>query len=118
MRLTIDTKHDSPEEIKHAIQILTSLLEKRGTSVPAKPDTANITGKPSTIDTANLMSMFNTSAEPQREEESASLGMSDSTVANTARKEVPDTAPDFTSFLNLANREKEEPKEEPKIEFF
>lgn len=46
-----------------------------------------------TQDTTNMMSMFSTEE----------------------KKEIPDTAPDFSSFLNL--NEKKEDKE-PKLEFF
>ncbi len=48
-------------------------------------------------DTSNLMSMFDSS---------------------TVEKSVPDTPPDFGSFLNLVNKEETKPKDIPKIEFY
>ena len=106
MRLTIDTKHDSHEEIKHAIQILSHILEKKGYSTPseASPEA-----------TANMMSMFDPPSSGTTQESSTPMTMFGNTEP---RKEVPDTGPDFTSFLNLANQNKEEPKEDPKVEYF
>jgi len=43
----------------------------------------------------------------------------ESTIEPSAKKEVLDTAPDFSSFLNLAQqKQQEEKKQVPKIEFF
>ena len=94
MRLTIDTKHDSHDEIKHAIQILNDLLERKGiptTTQEASPEA-----------TTNMMNMF--SDTPTEEE--------------TLQKEIPDTAPDFSSFLNLTNKQEEKKEEAPKVQFF
>ena len=50
-------------------------------------------------DTTDLMSMFNSAEEK--------------------KQEVPDTAPDFSSFLNLANGQEEKKEgDDVKVEFF
>lgn len=82
MRITIDTKEDTNEDIKKVLHILTNILERKEIS----------TNTP--VDTTNMMNMFSNTEQPKE-----------------------DKAPDFTSFLNLANK-KEEKKETPKIEFF
>ena len=81
MKITIDTKEDSFEDIKKVLNILTSILERKDLSAPP-------------VDTTDLMTMFSNSDQPKE-----------------------DKAPDFSSFLNLANK-KEEKKDIPKIEFF
>ncbi len=88
MRLTIDTKHDSAVEIRHAIEILTKLLEGK------EPAPASLL-KDNAVDTAPLMGMF-----------------------ETEEKFVPDTAPDFSSFLNLVEKKQEQKEKMPRVEFF
>ena len=94
MKITIDTQVDTHEDIKKVLHILTSILDQKG-----EPSYLNTTPA-ETVDTTNLMSMFgDTSAAPQ--------------------KEIPDTAPDFTSFLNLTrNQRKDDENNQPKVEFF
>ena len=88
MRITIDTKEDSHEDIKKILHILSQILEnKDSTTLP-------------TADTTSMMSMFSDAApssEPSTEETSA---------------------PDFSALLNLGKSEPEEPKDKPTIEFF
>ena len=113
MKLTIDTKHDSHAEIKHAIQILTHLLERQGVSTATKTNES--------VDTTNMMNMFgdndSSSSTPTSSSSSEPVTPMSMFTNTEPVKEVPDTAPDFTSLLNLANK-KEEDKEEQKVEYF
>lgn len=108
MKITIDTKQDSHEEIKHAIQILTNILQRQGAR--AAP----------TADTSNMMSMFgdspSTPTSPSTAETQPTTPMS-MFADPQPRKEVPDTPPDFSTFLNLAQGQQVE-KKEPKVEYF
>jgi hypothetical protein len=91
MKVTIDTKEDSQEDIQQVLHILQNMLKKT-TPVEIKE-----------TETSNLMSMFSqdtTSDKPEAVES----------------KTVQDTPPDFTSLLQLTD--KEEPKLDPKIEYF
>jgi hypothetical protein len=117
MRLTIDTKEDSHEEIKHAISILNNLLERKGVS------STSSNPQPVTDGPVNMMSMFGDSNSVNTSNETTTLAeenvMPMSMFANPEPKKVLDRAPDFTSFLNLANRnDEEEKKEEARVEFF
>lgn len=91
MKVTIDTKEDSYDDIAKVLHLLTNILERKGTAVGE-------TGEPA--DTTHLMSMF-------------------SSPSSAERKEVPGKASDFSSFLNLASKAKEVKKEEEvRIEYF
>lgn len=90
MKITIDTKEDSHEDIQKVLHILTNIIQNKESST-----TQHNFPEPQP-DTTNLMSMF-ANPEPQ--------------------KEVPNTPPDFGAFLNLANKE-EEKKEDSGIELF
>ena len=97
MKITIDTKEDSHYEIRKVMGLLNDLLDKeqadprhRSFSEPQENDQ----------DTTSMMSMF------------------DSPETEKKQEVVPDTPPDFSSFLNLANKQKEEKEEDPKVEFF
>jgi len=95
MKVTIDTKEDSFEDIQKIVHLLTNIIGKKTYSNAPKKETA---------DTTDLMSMFSAA---------------ESTIEPSAKKEVLDTAPDFSSFLNLAQqKQQEEKKQVPKIEFF
>lgn len=115
MRLTIDTKEDSHEEIKHAIQILTNLLEKKGFSTPLAPEA-------SLGEQVNMMDMFNSSpsaqtafSQPATEETAVPMSM----FANPEpKKEAPDTPPDFSSFLSLTKEMEVKKKDTPRVELF
>lgn len=98
MKITIDTKEDSHEDIQKVMHILKHIVEKKdGDIISNYPITEN----KEPADTTNMMSMF--ADQPKAEEK-------------TERGEG--TAPDFSSFLNLANKSEEEKKEEPKVQFF
>ncbi|MBI2662618.1 hypothetical protein HYX11_04125 [Candidatus Woesearchaeota archaeon] len=91
MKLTIDTKEDSYDDIRKVLQILTHIIQNKDSSY--NPTTAP--------DTTNMMNMFGDN-EPSPNQDN-------------------DRAPDFGSFLNLAkNSSSSTPKREdnPKIEFF
>ena len=93
MKVTIDTKEDTHEDIRKVLNILTNILEKKNSS--------DYTAKEEATDTTSMMSMFDS---PQQKE--------------APQAEIKDTAPDFSSFLNLQNSTNKEEKDEPKIEFF
>lgn len=99
MKITIDTKQDSHEDIMKVMQILHHIVQKgpgdhiqRGFSEPASEP----------VDSSNMMSMF---ANP-----------SGSSTSSTPTASSSETAPNFGSFLNLTNKEEE--KKEAKVEFF
>jgi len=92
MKVTIDTKEDSHEDIRKVLHILTNILEKKDFK-DSKPEEA--------ADTTSMMSMFDT---PAKESSAQTAG----------------TPPDFSSFLNLQNsaRKNEDKDEMPRIEYF
>lgn len=92
MKLTIDTQQDSYEDIKKVLHILTSIIQQKEGNLQS-----NYSGTQSTTDTTTLMSMFDDTA---------------------SSKSVPDTPPNFSSFLNLTKRPEEIKKERPEIEFY
>ncbi len=91
MKLTIDTKEDSVEDIRKVMHLLSEILARKGGGAVAE-----------TVDTTNLMSMFDPS--PQN---TLSAGT------------PPDTAPNFSSLLKLAEGATAEKKEEKaEIEYY
>lgn len=84
MKVTIDTKEDSHEDILKVVRVLQHMLQQQP-EVSQEP-----------VDTTSMMGMF---SNPEQE------------------KPTEDSAPDFSSFLNLANKE-HKPDDEPKVEFF
>ena len=91
MKVTIDTKEDSVEDIRKVLHILTNILQQKGGEMLSNAET----GSP--VDTSNLMSMFDD---------------------NTA-KPVPDTPPDFGSFLSLTgNKVPEKRIERARVEVY
>lgn len=95
MKITIDTKEDSHDDIQKVLHILTSIIDRKDFDDPRRRSFAE-PAKTETIDTANMMQMFD----------------------SPAKEEIPDTAPDFTAFLNLTRKKEEKKYQEPKIEFF
>jgi hypothetical protein len=91
MIITIDTKHDSKDEIVHAISILNQILERQGYSAVSQSSSS----APSNTDPSNLMSMFSSAPETPKS---------------------ADKGPDFSAFLNLA-KQKEERKLDERDEF-
>jgi hypothetical protein len=88
MKVTIDTKEDSFEDIKKVLQVLNHVIENKE-NVP----------EPVTNEQANegFMNMF---GEQPKE------------------TPIEDKAPNFDSFMNLVEKKEEEEKEEPKLQFF
>ena len=83
MKVTIDTKEDSHEDLQKIFGLLASILEKKGF-------TTDKLSEP--IDTTNIMNMFNSESSP---------------------KEIHDTPPDFSSLLKLTregSRKNNDPK--------
>ena len=101
MKITIDTQTDTYEDIKKVLHILTGIIEKKdlGTmSNYSSYSSGSISSNPESSDTSSMMNMFDD--EP---------------------KVIPDTQPNFNSFLNLVDQKKEEPKKESnnwKVEYF
>tara|TARA_Y100000310_G_C20544702_1_gene745047 strand:- start:436 stop:714 length:279 start_codon:yes stop_codon:yes gene_type:complete len=92
MRITIDTKEDSYDDIKKVLHVLNHLIENKST-----PISSNYEPK-ETVDTTNMMNMFGSTTEKAPDEA---------------------TAPDFSSFLNLAEKKEEEKKDDlPQVELF
>ncbi|HLD73094.1 MAG TPA: hypothetical protein VJA23_05935 [Candidatus Nanoarchaeia archaeon] len=99
MRITIDTQHDTYEDIRKVLSILTNIIEKKNSSWNGL---SNNTASNNSTDTSNLMNMFDSGS-----------GSGDGS------KEVADTPPDFSKFLNLVEKKEEIRKEDaPRIEFF
>lgn len=90
MKVTIDTKEDTHEDIRKVLHILTEILERKGITPAAN------------VDTSSMMSMFNDAAESQTTPEKSG------------------SAPDFSSFLNLTKKQEEDKKElqEWKIQYY
>jgi len=110
MRITIDTKEDSHEDIKQVLNILSNIIRNKDQTAINEP-----------VDTTNMMSMFGNSNQETtstQEESSSSTPMSMFTNPEP-QKEVVDTPPDFTSLLNLAKSNKNQDEdEEPKVQLF
>ncbi len=93
MRITIDTQHDTYEDIHKVLSILTNIIEKKNSSWNGLSNNSS-----NNSDTANLMNMFD---------------------SGSGSKNVADTPPDFSKFLNLMEKKEEVRKENvPGIEFF
>ena len=94
MKITIDTQTDTYDDIKKVLHIFTNIIEQKSASPVAST---------SSVDTASMMNMF-----------------SDDSVPNSSSsKEVADTPPDFSAFLNLTkNQTKRAGEPLTKVEFF
>ena len=75
MQLTIDTKHDSPEEIRKAIKMLMSLVDKNvytnDETMMQKTEPQNVFDQPQP-DMGGMMSLFDNN-EPQAEQQPEEL---------------------------------------------
>ncbi len=99
MKLTIDTQTDKFEDIQKVLHILTNIIEKNGSN---SSTTGSLTPS-SPTDTTNMMSMFS----------------DDNTSSTPTQKEIADTPPDFSSFLNLTKNQTRRAGEPlTKVEFF
>ncbi len=102
MRITIDTQHDTYEDIRKVLSILTNIIEKKGSSWNGlsnnSSDSFNNMNNSLHSDPTNLMNMFDSGSES---------------------KNVADTLPDFSKFLNLMEKKEDVKREDvPRIEFF
>src|SRR3989338_4619682 len=100
MRITIDTQHDTYDDIKKVLHILSGIIDQKGLGNVS----SNYVAPPSApVDTSNMMSMFDSSV---------------STAPAVSVKEVPNTPPDFSSFLNITGSKSVPEKriERPQIE--
>ncbi len=93
MKVTIDTKEDTHEDIKKVLHILTEILERKSSS-------SDSLSTASSLNTAPLMSMFD-----------------ETPASSTSSEAKKDTAPDFGSFLNLT-KSPEKKETQPRIEIF
>ena len=104
MKVTIDTKEDSYDDLKKVLHLIADILQKKG-----ETGMGNVSGfsssqqTTSTTDTSNLMSLFDDPISATGTSAGQSMGK--------------DIAPDFSSFLNLAKLpEKKEAM--PRVEIF
>ena len=98
MKISFDTQTDSFEDIKKVMQILSGIIARKEGSISIDSSTEN----KAPVDTTNLMSMFG-----------------DSSSSAPAQSAVPDTPPDFSSFLNLTKNASLEKKENtPRIQLY
>ncbi len=96
MKITIDTQTDTYDDIKKVLHILTNIIEQKSAS-PVASTAA------SSVDTSSMMNMFS----------------DDHTSNPPLSKEVADTPPDFSAFLNLTkNQTKRVGVPLTKVEFF
>ncbi|HLD01076.1 MAG TPA: hypothetical protein VJC39_04990 [Candidatus Nanoarchaeia archaeon] len=96
MKVTIDTKEDSQEDIRKVFHLLKEILNN------TKPETFKSTLSEST-DSAALMKLFSN-------ENTSSLGLTSQVNPSETIREVPDTPPNFSSFINLTRENKVEYK--------
>ncbi|NQV91230.1 hypothetical protein HQ489_02040 [Candidatus Woesearchaeota archaeon] len=112
MKITIDTKEDSHEDMKHVLEMLTNLLQKGAV-----------------VNTAGMMSMFD--SEPVKEEPAMPMSMFNTPVKESGDAQLfgmsqrqqgiqqNETPPDFSAFLNLTKENQEDDENhEPQVEYF
>ena len=134
MKVTIDTKEDSHEDIKKILHILTNILQQKGQAssvnsfeinsinTSSATNTNSAIDSSASVDTTNMMNMFGNSSNETKEESAVPMTMfgSESNNTNMSNESIFDSvsekAPDFSAFLNVAN--KEEKKFDPKVEYF
>jgi len=122
MKITIDTKEDSHEDIRKVLQLLSSITANHSISanhsipVQENTDTTSMMGMfADTSTTGN--STFNNNSTFNSSSALNSNAIHNSTMQSSAGI-IPDTAPDFSSFLNLVNKGEKKRDNIPKIEFF
>ena len=98
MKLTIDTQHDTLDDIKRVIRVLSEVIHnKNGAIVTNSPVIEQ--EKPS-VDTTNMMDMFGTPSAPSEERE------------NNVSEGKP---MDFSGFMQLVNKKNEDKSDDSKI---
>ena len=101
MKVTVDTKEDSYEDIHKVYQILANILQRKGNNV-SNLSTLHETDTETPVDTTNLMNMFDSSGAS----------------SPSSEKSVPDTAPNFNSFLNLTKDSGTKKEDRAEIEYY
>lgn len=69
MKITVDTKVDSQEEIKKAINLLNTFLEEKGAMTDAKPEAAPITNMPNEADVSKMLDEIKKNDPSDKEED-------------------------------------------------
>jgi hypothetical protein len=95
MRITVDTNTDHPDEIQKAIQLLAQLASRKREQPELYSNASN--------SSVNQSSAINEIPTPTSSAESLINDVKQEKVQEEAevKKEVPDTPPDFSSFINL-----------------
>ena len=122
MKITIDTKTDSHEEIKRAIQLLSYLVKKDNFN-RAEISRERIMTNSANINIGENLNSQNTSNNNESNSNAFANMFGNSTEKKeeliTSNKTIPDTPPDFNSFLNLVNNNEEKKEDKsPKITLF
>lgn len=115
MKITIDTQVDTHEDIRKVLHILTSILDKRENS-PTNSSSISISSSSGSSLNSSSPNSFS-----QAEDTSSMMNMfaQERAAGAVPKKEIPDTPPDFSSYLNLTrSSQKKEENEIPKVEFF
>jgi hypothetical protein len=109
MKITIDTKEDSHDDIRKVMQILNHFSSDYGSS-PVLPNESN-EARTAPVDTTNMMNMFGSAS-------TAEPSPTNDVVVNEGAQDS-DFVPDLSKILNPANHESiEESEPEPKVELF
>ena len=99
MKVTIDTKEDSYEDLKKVLHLIADILQKKGeTGFGSTSSFSSSSASQTATDTAPLMSMFDE-------------------TASASSSSTKDVAPDFSSFLNLT-KPIEKKESMPRVEIF
>ena len=108
MKITIDTKEDSPEEIRRVIQLLTNLSNSHPTQ------SRNIFEQNTPVDTWNTPSQPN----PVSQSQPTSMPQSEQPVPQTLQQAVQQPAPTggFMNMFGDVEPVKENPESEPSKE--
>ncbi len=124
MQITIDSKHDSQEEIHKAIELLHLLAKNQRNNTDSTSNYAN---------TSSSLTISQNTEESNQKAASAFTSMfgatdiskpttTNQTTASAEQKPIRDngTAPDFNSYLDLLtkNNQEEKKSEEPKVILF
>lgn len=98
MKVTIDTQQDSYEDIHKVYQILANILQRKGNNI-SNLSSIHESASETPVDTTNLMNMFDS-------------------PTSSSDKNIPEKAPDFSSFLNLAKETSTKKEERAEIEYY
>ena len=113
MKITIDTKEDSHEDIRKVMEILGHFTGRRDGNV-SNHSTPNAAPE----DNSGFMNMFGDSSAPAESVPTAQSGYSSESSTTAVPAANQGTAPDFSAFLNLAQQPEEKKDDKPSVEFF